>query len=107
MCDKFRGVEEVTITGCEKTVLEYFGCEGAALKDIHDVGMQDADGLDEGEGEFVYEDTLYNIALRTYWDLRQQQPTWVPPIWRVWGVDEPRRRGVNQRVQMYGSITPR
>lgn len=94
----------MTITGCEGTVLREFGCEGEASEDVVDV-KHDADDFEEGEA--VYEDTLYNIALRTYWDLRKQEPTWVPPVWRVWGVDEPRRREGNRKMQICGSVAPR
>lgn len=93
--DKFCGVEEVTITGREETVLKEFGSEGDTSEDDEDIDM-DQDGEIERE-ILAYEETFYNIALKTYWDLRKQEPTWVPPRWRIWGVEEPRMRRSDRR----------
>lgn len=50
-------------------------------------------GIDAGEDQPLKvegakgdwpEESLYDLALRTYWTLRRQEPTWAPPRWRVW-----------------------
>ena len=98
VCDKFRGVEEVTITGCEKTVLQEFGLEGERKPgEEEDEDTEMANDVDDEQAEFLYDETLYSIALRTYWDLRKQEPEWVPPRWRVWGANSP-RKGFGRRV---------
>lgn len=89
--ERFENLRELTITGKESAVLADFVMYEAKeepsnrIRTGENVGGEDLD-MDSvsGGGQRDDDETLYKLALRTYWELRRQEPHWVAPMWRVW-----------------------